>query len=383
MKGSSSRIRLKSFSFLEKENDETRLDISNVNLDNFDLFIGDNAQGKTRIFHMLRFIKDLLTQNRKINSIFYGKFVFDIEANNKNEQTIYEINITPNNETNNYSEKITKGKKILLSTMGEKCLLNEKTNEPINNFFLPNNLPAISAINDPRFETIKFIREFFLRLLFIDAKKNNRIHIQPNASVINPEGTNLASVLLNWKNNNLDIFQEVINDFKRCFPVIDNIKFAANQLPSMPQAELLALREKEINKDIPQLEWSEGMWRTLCILILPKTLFNLQGNIYPPSLIFIDEVENGLDFKTLGFIVRYLEDYRHEMQIIISSHSPSISEYIHPKNWQIVKRKGLKIQISKPQQVESDLEEQLDIFRQKYWDFYTKHINNSQLYEPK
>ncbi|MFN7096066.1 MAG: AAA family ATPase [Gammaproteobacteria bacterium] len=379
-------MKLFSFSFQEEQpNGSIEVEYSPVVLNGFNLFIGDNAQGKTRLFNTFQFIKSLLTLNRKqISTAFTANFEFHLENDDSLSKINYELKITSSNEGNNYLEKILKDGNLILSTIDKKAF-NEKTKRYLDNFFIPKNIPAIASIDDPSFITIKFIREFFLRMLFIDSKQINEVMLDKNAKILNPMCTNLSSVLLNWQKDNPQSFLELVEDFKRCFSNIDDIKFVSQPVifgGVGVQADLLALHEKGLKKEIALPDWSNGMFRLLSILCLPKTQFIFNDEIFYPSIIFIDEIENGLDFKTLGFVVKYLNDYSDIMQIIMSSHSPSISEFVHPKNWQVVKRKGSKIKITKPSDVEPHLDEELELFRRKYWDFYTKHVSHSNLYEP-
>jgi len=379
-------IRLKSFSFKEELDGQIEVDISNVDLEGFDLFIGDNAQGKTRLFRTLQFVTGLLRGNRRrISTIFVAKFTFNIQLKEQIEKVSYQIKVFPTNEGNDYSEKITKVDGVLFSTE-EKILINEENNQNIDNFFIPLNIPSVAAIDDARFPTIRLIREFFQRILFIGPHRGQMVEIEgnpTNALILNPDGANLASVLSYWSKKHKPIYQDLINDLKRCFPIIEEVKFVPQVLSPGVKTEFLAIHEKDISKDILQVNWSEGIWRTLCLLCLPKTQFEYGDKVYPPSMIWIDEIENSLDFKTLKFITSYFKDYSDQIQIVMSSHSPIMSEFIHPKNWQIVRRHGAKIKISKPTLVEKNLDEQLSFFREKYWDFYTKHVSSSDLYEPK
>jgi energy-coupling factor transporter ATP-binding protein EcfA2 len=389
MTDSASNMKLKFFSILEShDKNDIELSFPNIELDSFNLFIGNNAQGKTRLFRVFRFMKGLLLRenNSRVRLLtnFVGKFRFETSNGGKIEDLVYEIEIIPSNEGNYYSEKIERNGRIVLSTAGDKkTLLDEQTKDYIDNFFVPSYTPALAAITDSRFETIKLIREFFLRMLILDSTKNIDQIIDTGALVLNGDASNLPDVLFNWKDKWPNVFQEVVSDFKRCFSEVEDIKFQdlAVTVPGRKPVRL-AIREAGIKREISQENWSGGFGRTLSILCLPKSQFEFDGNIYPPSIIFIDEVDTSLDFKTLKFIVNYLKDYSTQTQIILSSHSPIMSEFVHPRDWHIVRRKGSQIRVSKPEQVEENLDEQLNFFRQKYWDFYTKHVSGSDLYDP-
>ena len=121
----------------------------------------------------------------------------------------------------------------------------------------------------------------------------------------------------------------------------------------------------------------------LCLLCLPKTVFNLTGKLDAPSLIAVDEIENGLDFKTLKFIIQYFLDYSDESQILLSTHSPLVCDFVHPNEWRVVKRNGTTVKVKHPPEVEKQLDEQLELFKNRHWEFYSKHISNSRLYRVK
>lgn len=371
---------LESFLYNEKKDGKEVVNVSQIELDDFNLFIGNNAQGKSRLFRTLKYVKELLTsQRRMISTNFEADFNFRLGG----KKICYHLEVSPINEGNSYNEKISMDNLTILSTK-EKTLMDEDNDSFIENFFVPKNIPIISSINENRFKTIKLIREYFLRMVFIDSHKTNEFAIDKTAVSLNSLGTNLASVLYNWSKNYRHLYNEAILDFKNCFKLVKDVKFTPEFIPQLGvKTELLILSEDGIKKPIRQMEWSDGLLRSLSIICLPKTPFKFnEDEIQPPSLICIDEVENGLDFNTLEYITNYLKDYSDYSQMILSSHSPLMGKFIHPSHWQIVKRKGTKIKISKPSLIEDNLEEKLELYRQEYWDFYRNYVSKSNEYNP-
>ena len=147
------------------------------------------------------------------------------------------------------------------------------------------------------------------------------------------------------------------------------------------KADLLTFEEENIDKMILQTQWSDGIYRILFLLMTPKIPFHLGDEVLPPSLILIDEIENGLDFNRLKYIINYFKDYADESQILIASHSPLVCDFVHPGNWKVAKRKGTEVNFISPKFQEEDLDSQLDLFKHKHWEFYTKHISNSEKYK--
>ncbi len=375
-------LKLKSFECVEKRGDQVDIEVNKFDISDFNLLIGDNAQGKSRLLRLLFFFSTLYTDAPKvISTSLNAVFIFNVYIDDLVVDDItYEINIQPNNGKNIFSEIVKLNNKIIFSKK-DKYLYNELKGKAVEQFFIPENLLALRSINEADYFTIKLLREYFQRITIISANKSREIDINPNSIKPNDSGTNISYVLLNWQKKYPSIFNEIIDDFKNCYPFINNVLFS--KLPLQPTGQLidlLMLNEEKIDRGIGQIEWSDGIYRLLLLLMLPKIPFQIDEFNLPPSLILIDEIENGLDFKTIKFIIQYLHDYSDDCQMMMSSHSPLICEFIHPRHWLVVKRKGTRLNFISPSAVDVDLDIQLDLFKQKHWDFYTKHISNSTLY---
>ena len=374
------RVKLKSFQMDERRENEVENQYAELNFNEFNLLIGDNAQGKTRLLRIFNFLSTLFSDKPRIISTNFNSIIkFELRNEDEINEISYNISIEPENGKNKYEEMVTKNNKLLFSSK-EKYLYNETEQVEIKNYFIPQNIPALVSINDRDFTTINIIRNFFQRLIFISSNKNRDIIVDKHSIIPNQNGTNIASVLNNWSKKYPQIFNEVINEFKECFPFVNNIYFSEQQIPVGILHNHLTFDEKNITFPITQENWSDGLYRMLHLIMSIKVPFSENGNIIHPSLVFIDEIENGLDYKRLKYIVNYLKDYSDESQIIISSHSPLVCDFVHPNNWMIVKRNGVKLNCLSPKFIEDDVEEQLDLFKHKHWEFYTKHISNSNLY---
>jgi len=382
------RLILNSLSVNEKLGSKPLPSYPEVKFGNFNLFIGDNAQGKSRLLHTLKFIGSLFSgyQTRPITSNFKGEFFFQLfnKTGKKQSDIKYKLEIKPGLKGNTYSEAVTRDERVILSTK-EKLLTNEKTGKVIPNIFLPDNLPALLAISGKEYFTISMIKNFFQRMLFVDADKGRKIDYQSNTKIVDSQGSNLVVVLNNFYSKNRPVFNEISNEFKKCFDVIKDISFKADIFREVGTSRekkfiVLAISERGIKEKILQSDWSDGMYRILHLLTLPKIILDIENTNYPPSCIFVDEFENGLDYKRLQFIVDYLKEHSNDMQIVLTSHSPMVRDFIPLEYWRIFKRKGSKIKVSLPKEVEKDLDKQLDLFKYKNDEFYRRHIANSKLY---
>ena len=304
--------------------------------------------------------------------------VFNFFVNDSENLLIYEIDIANENGKNIYKENITRHNELIYSS-SDKILINETTGKPVGTFFIPSHVPVISAIEDLDYYSIVSINSFFSRIVSISSDKRKEIKFEINQIHPNELGTNISSVLLTWKDQFPHLFNETILEFKRCFDFIDEVNFIDLIINSL-QTKIIFEREKGHTKLITITEWSNGMLRILHLLMLPNISFTIKDETLNPSLILVDEIENGLDYKRLRFIIKFLENYSDDMQIIITSHSPLVCDFVHPKNWIVIKRNGSTLHFNSPLKVEENLDEDLDLFKRNHWDFYSRHINNSDDY---
>lgn len=339
------------------------------------LIIGDNAQGKTRLFKTLVYLRELFSGRiRRIPTEFNSAFTFKTP----NQEVVeYKLKITPQTETNVYSESILRNGRVLFSTK-EAILIDEGAGSTVSNFFIPDNIPALVSIADTRFKTIGAVRSFFQRIIFASALIDaNSILFNKDALVPNEHGSDLSSVLNNWKERYPSRFEKVVHEFTRCFTLVKRIDLVDQGMPG----KLLALHEKEIKKQILQPEWSEGFKRTLWLITLGFIEFGSNGSALPPSLILIDEIENSLDYKTLKFVISYYKDLLSQSQVVVSSHSPLVCDFIPPTDWRVFRRKGSEARGYQPNELDADLEKSLDFFGRIHWEFYVKHLASVKLHK--
>lgn len=349
--------------------------LKRLGLADLTLIIGDNAQGKTRLFKTLIYLRELFSGRiRRIPTEFDSTFTFKTPNQGVVE---YKLKITPQTETNVYSESILRNGRVLFSTK-EATLIDEGAETTVLNFFIPDNIPALVSIADTRFKTIGAVRSFFQRIIFASALiDTNSIIFNKDALVPNEHGSDLSSVLNNWKERYPSRFEKVVHEFTRCFRLVKKIDLVDQGMPG----KLLALHEKEIKKQILQPEWSEGFKRTLWLITLGFIEFGSNGSALPPSLILIDEIENSLDYKTLKFVISYYKDILSQSQVVVSSHSPLVCDFIPPTDWRVFRRKGSEARGYQPNELDADLEKSLDFFGRKHWEFYVKHLASVKLHK--
>jgi len=382
------KIRLKKLFFKEMALGQLDIEIRESEFSNFNLLMGDNAQGKTGIINKIRFLRDIhkgLRAGVKPGGKIEFDLLFDVEGSEDTIRYKFDISLMPDGVTPNFSEEIYRNSNKLFSRR-ENIFIDEGQNASVANFFLPTHVPAITSINVQNFVTINALKSFFDRILLLEANRldSRNIEIGQSPMFLGDQGRNAASVLDQWKKSQPSLYKEVVSEFQEVFSFVAENSIVIKIQPIQGtniSAPLLFYKEKENGKEIVQADWSDGMLRTICLIMLPLTRFVTGPNAFlRPSLLLVDEIENGLDFNALGHLMNFYEGFSSQIQMIITSHSPTVCNFVSPEKWRIVRRKGSTIQSFSPGIIEKDLDAERKKLLKDNWEFYRRHIAKSKLY---
>jgi len=100
-------------------------------------------------------------------------------------------------------------------------------------------------------------------------------------------------------------------------PYITNLESHVVKETINTEIELLLYESDDKNKPIPGWLLSSGTLRILALLAMFETPNK-------PSVLFVDEIENGLDPRTIGLLLSQVESVFSDksMQVIVTTHSP-------------------------------------------------------------
>ena len=189
---------LNTISVREKRLKHIEIEFDKLNIGDFNLLIGDNAQGKTRLFHLFEYISGLFSNKPKIIPTQFNAVIeFEAIKGNKKDKIIYILNVFPKDGKNIFEEEININEKTIFSTKN-KVLYNERTKKVVRTFYIPNNIPALMSITELDFKTINTIREFFQKIRYISSNKTRDIRFDLKSLVPDSDGKNISSVLYNW-----------------------------------------------------------------------------------------------------------------------------------------------------------------------------------------
>lgn len=145
------------------------------------------------------------------------------------------------------------------------------------------------------------------------------------------DGSNIAEYLLDIRKMDQDAFDEIIETLQYVLP------YASDLQPSLASEleRTVYLQLSEQDYKLPGWLLSTGTLRILALLSLLR-------HPNPPPLIVIEEIENGLDPRTINLIVDELRDATESglTQVIVTTHSPYLLDLVDLEQIVVVEREN-------------------------------------------
>jgi predicted ATPase len=172
-------------------------------------------------------------------------------------------------------------------------------------------------------------RAVFLRLSPTAIAVPNRAEQKAWRPILSDDGHDLASLLLRMPKERLVRIAKRLNAI---FPGVEGLDVeAVGNEHRFTVRERMRARGGTRAFDIPSALLSEGMRRLVAIFALLE--------VEPrPSLLAIEEIENGLDPWTLQGVLDALRAASAEIQIVLTTHSPFLLDHVAPEEVVHVRR---------------------------------------------
>ncbi len=172
---------------------------------------------------------------------------------------------------------------------------------------------------------------------------------------LSPDGRNIAEYLLWLRSQGQEHLDRLIDLMKFVLPYVSDVQPSVTQGFNR-EVELAMLESAEQAKPLPGWLLSGGTLRVLAILsqfVLPKK----------PPVLFIDEIENGLDPHTIGLILSLIQQEYHSkgMQVIVTSHSPYFLDLCELQNIVVCEKDATGCHFSIP-----DDDAKLKVWKEKF-----------------
>ncbi|HLP62191.1 MAG TPA: AAA family ATPase [Candidatus Deferrimicrobium sp.] len=175
---------------------------------------------------------------------------------------------------------------------------------------------ALGSITDPTLITLFNLREYirgwrFYNAFNIDNEKIRRPVSTSQDPILNEDAGNLSAVLFYLMTEHPFVFNELKSMIKSAIPRFKHLTVKARGGPG----QVIAFwGEENIETELNLADLSDGIlrfiaWATLCIM--PS----------PPTLICIDEPDQGVHPRTLPILAGLFEKASSKTQVILATHS--------------------------------------------------------------
>ncbi|WP_319524058.1 AAA family ATPase [uncultured Desulfosarcina sp.] len=136
-----------------------------------------------------------------------------------------------------------------------------------------------------------------------------------------PDGANLAEYLLEIRDADRYAFDGIVDTLRFVLPYVESLQ--PNVTSELDRKVFLQLTEKDMQEKIQGWMLSAGTMRVLALLAVLR-------HPNPPPVVIVEELENGLDPRTVHLIMEEIRSFVTEEggQVIATSHSPYLLDLL-------------------------------------------------------
>lgn len=309
-------------------------ELSNLQLSNLNLIVAKNATGKSRTLLTLDLLIKMITQKKTLN--WGSRWSIDF-INHQDQKITFEFATKYQDEGIVTAEKISiNGTQILFRRhqQGEVVLKNFVTQKN-DTIYPPKNKLTLHVNRDvrkyPYLEDISNWAENCYGFKFGNISPYSKLNEQEYDLL-----TAVEDIPNLFKSLKKESILKIITDF-------NSLGYEVSDISSQDKVEysILYVKEKNISKALPHYKLSQGMFRTLAILVYVEYLISRKK----PALIIIDDFCEGLDYdraRKLGSLI-FSKCENTDIQLVATSNDSFLMDEVDIKYWNILRRNGKKI----------------------------------------
>lgn len=327
----------------ENKTDDDRL----VKLGSINLIVGRNASGKTKTIKAIRQIADLLCGEAKLSDPIHdtgfipdtaeytllfkdgdSKIEYFVEF--KEKKIIQEILRIDDNEKLNRAER-----KLFYNEIGRNLSFNPNDDSL--------SISRQDSEQQPFFDSLYTWGKTLNHYQFGDQLGKNVFiqdinKIDKDVNIDLKNGDDVIEALVNGKELNHDFVDCIIRDMSSVDYPLNSVD--ASKLKHLPRGFGLTVSEQDLNDLTDQLEMSQGMFRTLSLLIQ----INYSLLLNQSRCILIDDIGEGLDYdrsrKLIDLIIDKVKN--STTQVIMTTNDQFVMNKVPLEYWSLIKREKHK-----------------------------------------
>jgi len=346
-------MRLKAIKYIRFKNEKNEWSIEgrpinnkynqSLTINQINLIVGKNATGKTNTINAIRTIADLISGDKKLSSLVYNTFKYDLLFEDNFEDLLYTLDV----KKGEVVQEILKIGKVEKLNRAKGELFYELENKNLS-FQTDKDILAISrrdSKQQPFFESIynwgKTLNHYKFGGLLGKETFLKEINSTDSDKELNLKDTNkVTGVLIKGQSQFKDTFiSAIIEDMHKIGYPLKTID--TRNLKYIPLNILgLAVQENDLDDYTDQDEMSQGMFRALSLIIqLNYSLFTNN-----PSCILIDDIGEGLDFERSKSLIELIiaKSEKSSVQVLMTTNDRFVMNKIPLQYWSLIKREKHK-----------------------------------------
>ncbi|WP_338790116.1 ATP-binding protein [Bernardetia sp. MNP-M8] len=312
-------------------------ELDELQLNRINLIVGKNSTGKTRTLQTIDLLVKMITQKRSLN---WGGLWDILFENYKGEEIEYKFSTSykHKNEGVTFEKMIVDGRLVLSRSRhhndGRTKIKNYNTGI-YDYVYPPDNKLALHTNRDvkayPFLEDVANWAEQSYGFKFGNISPYSLLNQQEYDLLTTVE--DIPTLFKSLKTSDKD---KIILDFNGLGYNISNISIQGNGATT-----IMLVKEKNLKKSIPHFQLSQGMFRTLALIVYVQYLTSRKK----PATIIIDDLCEGLDYERATKLGKLLfkTALDGDIQLIATSNDNFLMEVIDLKYLNVLFREGKKV----------------------------------------
>lgn len=338
-------MKIKSLSYSEFENESKEWILKDFQINDINLIVGKNSDGKTRTLNVIKGLATILSSAEVKLVAGNYKVEFEDDGNLINYKIkFYKKAVIDESMSIN-------GEEVLQRSVGGKgSMKNELVHQHLS-FEIPTNQPAVTRRDAIQYPYLQRLYNWGLnvRHFQFNTELGKKFFPLVDSGLYNKE------VNLNETDKVIELFIRGNKDFPKKFKAkviedFNSIGYEITDISISPlesiqiEADLpgklngLVIQEKDRKGVTDQFAMSMGMFRALAIILY----FNYYELSEKPGTVLIDDIGEGLDFERSTSLIKLLTNKcsNNLFQIIMSTNDRFVMNNTPLDYWQIISRKG-------------------------------------------
>lgn len=357
---------------------------ASIKLTDLSVFVGNNGSGKSSVIEALQTLQNILLHglsagfnerwfglehirntssagSSKSTKIFQQDIEIKIQGKLGKEKYLYEIHFNATASGDLYlvtSELLKKNKETIFRAE----IVDERGNAEL--FLGENPEPTNYVANRPVLAEEKLHDDHPFAIQLSDYIASWQFLTLEPERMYFPSRRDYGQIKVRMKSsgeNLADFFSRMQDDTFRNELILEKMRYVLPELDNIGREEIaiqkqiyLFLQGEHDAKRLPSWLFSSGTLRILALLAI------LNNSDVPP-VIFIEEIENGLDPRTLNLLVEEIRGILPDHQVIATTHSPYFLDLLALKHIVVAERVDGKTQYYRP-----DDDERLNEWKEKF-----------------